>query len=65
MTKFRDLNIGQTFDWIDDDRRNEASFFMPCVKISARKYRTTDGEPVMHYTVGSINAKVHHVGEYK
>ena len=58
MTAFKDLAIGQKFDWIDPTSiRN--SFFDRCEKISARQYRGVASGTV--YKVGSVNAKVFHV----
>ena len=63
MAKFRDLSIGQEFDFIDDENPMYNSFYTRCVKTSARKYENADGSVnVISYTVGSINAKVYHVG---
>lgn len=58
--RFRDLLIGDTFDWIDDANRMHNSFFARCVKTSPRKYEAC-ADRSLHYTVGSINAKVFHV----
>jgi hypothetical protein len=58
---FADVKIGQTFDFISPDRLMN-SFFDECVKVSARKYRSlATGREIR---VGSIRAKVYHVGEY-
>lgn len=65
MTKFKDLQIGQTFDWINDEKPGQNSFTRPCVKTSARKYRTIAGGQIEHYTVGNINATVYHVDKYE
>lgn len=54
--KFRELKIGQSFDFIAPDRPN--SFFLRCTRISARKYKDERGEVHM---VGTINARVYHV----
>ena len=65
--KFRDLSIGQTFDWIDDANPSHNHFFHRCRKISARKYETV--EPggamgkLMDCRVGTTSAKVFHVDE--
>jgi hypothetical protein len=58
MTKFRDLPIGETFDFVSPDRMMN-SFYKRCTKISARRYRDDTG--TMH-RVGSINAAVYHIG---
>jgi len=64
--RFKDLKIGQSFDFINPNAIGQNSFFHRCVKVSARKYKTVSGE-AMHgfaaYTVGSINAEVFNVGE--
>lgn len=55
-TKFRDLEINQTFDFIGPSRFN--SFFKRCVKVGKRKYNDEDGG---QHTVGSVDADVFHV----
>ena len=55
--QFRDLSIGTTFDWIDDENPTWNSFATRCLKISARKYRAAG----VNYTVGTVDAKVYHV----
>jgi len=69
MATFSDLAVGQTFDWIDDERRGGVSFFQPCKKISARKYIAITSGPCGHaghtYQVGTLNARVFHVDKYK
>jgi hypothetical protein len=57
---FRQVKIGQTFDFISPGFSN--SFFDECVKTSTRKYRSLATN--LEYRVGSINADVYHVGEY-
>ena len=61
--QFRDLHVGDTFDWIDDNHRDRNSFYDRCVKTSARGYRTLDGgeSATRNYTVGSVRANVFHV----
>jgi hypothetical protein len=62
MAKFRDLAVGDTFDWISEgDTRMFNSFFKRCVKLSARTYTETEGEELHRYRVGSIGAAVFHV----
>jgi hypothetical protein len=64
-TRFRDLAIGDTFDWVDPAPGASNSFFCKCKKIGARSYETV--EPVgamgklMDCRVGTINARVYHV----
>ena len=61
MTKFRDLNIGDQFDFIGPDRMLN-SFYARCVKLSARTYTEADGENEPRpMRVGSINVEVFHV----
>ena len=64
--QFRDLKIGQSFDWINPNAIGQNSFFHRCVKVSDRKYKTVSGE-AMHgysaYRVGSIKAQVFNVGD--
>ena len=55
--RFRDLPIGATFDWIDDNAPF-TSFYDPCEKISTRRYRSLRTGLVM--AVGTINVIVHH-----
>ncbi len=55
--RFKDLDNGETFDWIGGEH---PSFFKRCTKTSARKYRDEDG--TIH-TVGSIYANVYHLTE--
>lgn len=57
---FRALGIGQSFDFINDDKPMHTSFWDRCEKTSARTYRSLDTNH--EYTVGSINAKVYHPG---
>jgi hypothetical protein len=57
--KFRDLLIGDTFDFLNDEKPMFNSFYERCEKISARKYKGLDNR--IEYRVGSINASVHHV----
>jgi hypothetical protein len=58
--RFRDVEIGEGFDFIDPAPLARNSFFDRCYKTGPRKYRAfgTNRE----YTVGSINAPVFHVG---
>lgn len=55
--RFRELRIGDTFDWIEPGSLRN-SFSLRCTKISARKY--VDERGFMHQ-VGTINAKVYNV----
>lgn len=61
--KFRDLSIGDTFDFIAGDPLF-VSFRDRCQKISARKYINVEVESRNRgivYRVGSIDASVYHV----
>lgn len=66
--RFRDLAIGQTFDFIDDSRPHLNSFFERCTKISARSYTwqgwdwENGGKRDYSTRVGTINAGVFHWG---
>ena len=55
---FRNLAVGQTFDWIDDKAIGSNSFFLRCTKTGPRTYRDSQG---FDHRVGTINAKVFHV----
>lgn len=65
MTRFRDLAIGQTFDFVDDANPHLNSFFSRCTKMSARRYTWEvwgpQGSAVLETRVGSINVEVFHV----
>ncbi len=54
--KFRDLGIGQGFDWINPAHGARNSFFEQCRKISARRYVGLSSGCT--YRVGTINAPV-------
>jgi len=54
--KFRDLKIGDTFDFISPNKLAN-SFFERCKKISPRRYRANKKK----YQVGSVHAEVYHV----
>lgn len=59
--KFRDLGVGQSFDFIGPDPTLN-SFYARCVKLSTRTYAAlpSDGD-VPPMEVGSINCEVYHV----
>ncbi len=61
MAKFRELAIGQTFDWVNPDRVGYNSYFKRCIKTGARSYEDVSNGDKMR--VGSINAAVFHVDE--
>lgn len=58
VTRFRDLVVGSSFDFINPKRPGTASFFLRVTKGGTRRY--TDARGVV-YTVGSINVPVFHV----
>lgn len=60
MTTFEQLDVGQSFDWIDDANPSRVSFWHRCVKTSARTYRSYENGHT--YTVGTIKAQVFHPG---
>jgi hypothetical protein len=61
--KFRDLAIGQSFDFIGPDRMLN-SFYSTCRKISARIYEwQLDDGRWKQGCVGSLDANVYHVDE--
>jgi hypothetical protein len=57
--KFKDLAVGDTFDFIDDNNRMHTSFYKRCVKVSDNKYRSL--ADVATYRVGTIKCNVFHV----
>jgi hypothetical protein len=60
MTKFRELTIGSTFDFVDDANLHHNSYYQRCVKTGTRTYESLEAVPSkMH--VGSIDAQVFHV----
>ncbi len=56
---FKELKIGETFDFINDEKPGYNTFFLSCRKTSNRNYVDTSG---CKHLVGSINAIVYHVG---
>jgi hypothetical protein len=63
--RFKDLTIGQTFDWIDDENPSRNHFFHRCRKISPTKYETVESVGAMgkltDCRVGTTVARVYHV----
>jgi len=55
--KFRDLFIGQEFDFVSGHIGYD-SFYKRCVRISERKYKDEDG---LIHRVGSINCYVYNL----
>lgn len=60
MTKFRELEIGDMFDFIGPNRMLN-SYHTRCIKLSPRTYGPIDGDDHDKMRVGSINAEVYHV----
>ena len=58
--EFRQLAIGDTFDFVNMSQPMMNSFYRRCVKISTRKYQAIE-DPKDIYSVGSISARVYHV----
>lgn len=58
-TRFKDLAIGDTFDFVGPDPMLN-SFYARCRKISARGYRD---DKRTRYTVGSASVEVFHVND--
>jgi hypothetical protein len=59
--QFRDLAIGDTFDFIDEQNPTHNSFFDTCVKTTARGYKSLSTDK--QYVIGRISAKVFHVNK--
>jgi hypothetical protein len=62
MTRFSDLRVGDSFDFIGPEARFN-SFYERCTKTSPRGYTWFHPERhgIAHATVGTINCKVYHV----
>ncbi len=60
---FRDLPVGATFDFVDDERHHLNSFYSRVIKTGKRSYEPLDNAGVdrMYLQVGSINVVVYHV----
>ena len=56
--KFRDLAVGDSFDFVNDKEPTFTSYFATCTKTGTRTYVSDDGHK---HRVGSINARVYHV----
>jgi hypothetical protein len=59
VVRFRDLAIGTSFDFVDDANPGTTSFWLRVTKGGTRRYTDEAG---VQYRVGSINARVFHVG---
>ena len=62
-TTFRDLAIGQTFDFVDDGATYH-SFLHRCTKVSPRCYTWLTVHGPYRSRVGTINVEVFHVGDW-
>lgn len=58
--KFKDLAIGQEFDWINPAAPSFNSFYLRCHKTGERTYEDSQ---LNTHKVGTIHADVFHVGE--
>jgi hypothetical protein len=56
--RFKDIPVGSSFDFINDEKPMFTSFYLRCVKTGTRKYIDEGGTG---HTVGSVNAEVFHV----
>ena len=60
MNKFKNLGIGENFDFISDDITIN-SFYRPCQKVATNKYM----DEFRHiYTIGTINANIYNIGKH-
>ncbi len=57
MVPFKELSIGDTFDFISPHGPN--SFYDRCRKISHRKYQGIESNLI--YTIGNISCIIYHV----
>lgn len=55
--KFKDLHVGDKFDFIDDAHPENNSFYARCTTTATRMYRANN----RNYLVGSTNVRVYHV----
>lgn len=61
LARFKDLQVGQTFDFIDENNVAINSFYDRCVKTSTRRYRSL--RTGQNYVVGTIYVTVYNVSE--
>lgn len=61
--RFCDIMVGETFDFINDNKVGYNSFFYRCTKISTRCYTYQHNEHTIKCQVGSVRVNIHHVGE--
>lgn len=57
--KFKELKMNDTFDFISPNNQIN-SFYDRCRKDGPRTYTSIDSG--LQYRIGSINAKIYHVG---
>ena len=64
---FRELNVGDTFDFVNDDNRFYNSFYERCTKVSPRCYTwvSTLTGATLQSRVGTVNVHVFHVTREK
>lgn len=55
---FGELQVGASFDFVDDSAPEYNSFFLRCIKTSDRTYMDSTGS---RHAIGSLNAEVFHV----
>lgn len=55
---FKELSVGDTFDWINPAGGAYNSFFKRCTKVDNYRYTADDN---VKYRVGSLSALVYHV----
>ena len=61
MTAFRDLDMGESFDFIGPNPALN-SFFDRCRKVGLRTYKPVQGSLIgKTLTVGRVSCKVYHV----
>lgn len=64
MTTFKQLSVGDTFDFIDPSKPSRNSFFERCVKTGPRTYECAEDEAKARYgkmRVGTVNVEVFNV----
>lgn len=62
MTMFKELHVGDSFDWINPAEGAYNSFFQRCVKVDAYRY-TAEDAALGKMRVGSLGATVYHVND--
>jgi len=59
FVRFKELSVGDTFDFVDDENLTINSYFYRCRKTGTRTYEALDGDGP--HTIGTVNCKVFHV----